>query len=305
VVSSIKKKPVFIIGINRRSGTNYLYNLLVNHPDCQASLHEGEDFLLYGADKLEEYYKTVTSMWDEKNWNNDKNNLLRGIESGIFSYLEPSDNCTHYVTKTPAADNLELFNKIFPHAYLLIIIRGGQDLVTSYYRSFNKSFVDCVRLWIHGAKIIDKFMSQSHEGEKFLIIKYEELFSNNKSVMMKILDFLKLDIAKYDFEHAGKLEIIGSSDHKKKKEKLAWKPVQHSNSFNPLGRYKEWNRLKHYRFNWLAGKLSLRLGYPLFYYNPYDPFYYLYNFIAPLLEGYSNGYVRIRHFLSKTLKGPK
>jgi hypothetical protein len=263
----MEKIPVFIIGINPRSGTNYLFNILTLHPDCDAAKHQGEDYILSGADKYLAFCEKVTSRWLPR-WENDSAEFKRCLESGIRKYLEPNESTARYiVSKTPNPDHADLFLKMFSSGYMILIIRRGQDLVESQIRSFGSSFEYAVKSWTRGAKWISKVIHDSEimNSGRVLCIKYEDLYQKNEEVMCRLLDFLKLDKSRYDFQKSNNFDVIGSSTSKEKFGEVTWKPIPKEESFNPLSRCKSWNHFQHYRFNWLAGKFSKEFGYELYY----------------------------------------
>lgn len=272
------KTPVFIIGINPRSGTNYLYQLLALHPDCVHSKHYGEDFFLFGADKYLEFYEKVTRFWNPA-WKNDKAVFKRSLEMGLLNYLNPGGSPARYmVTKTPSAANAKLFTEVFSEGYMIIITRKGQDLVESFMKTFNSRFEDAVRGWKRGAVSIHDVINDKAimDSGRVLMIKYEDLYQHNEEVMKKILTFLKLDLSTFDFSKSQNFDVIGSSTFKGNSEKVTWNPIPKDSTFNPLGRFSHWGRFKHYRFNWMAGKYAKEFGYEL-YYDSKDPLYFLYN----------------------------
>jgi len=79
----MSKIPIFILGINPRSGTNYLYHLLSLHPDIVLTNHFGEDFIINGIDKYLNFYESVTFRW-KKDWNNNRADLKKAHEWGIL-----------------------------------------------------------------------------------------------------------------------------------------------------------------------------------------------------------------------------
>lgn len=279
------KIPVFIIGINPRSGTNYLYQILALHPDCVQSKHYGEDFIIYGIEKYLEFYKIVTNKWAQ-DWNNDTSEFKKSLEFGLLNYLDPGGSDAKYViTKTPHPDNSELFLEAFSEGYMIIITRKGQDLVQSFIKTFNSRFDDATRGWTRGAECIHKVITNKKlmDSGRVITIKYEDLYQNNEETMIKLLNFLKLDITKYDFQKSKNFDVIGSSTFKGTSEKATWTPIPKNESFNPLGRFKHWSKFRHYRFNFMAGKLSTELGYEL-YHNSKNPVYYAYNFVLSIYD---------------------
>ena len=55
--------PIFILGISQRSGTNFLFNLLGLHPDCERVGPIWENFLLNDAQLLVDYADAVYRRW--------------------------------------------------------------------------------------------------------------------------------------------------------------------------------------------------------------------------------------------------
>jgi hypothetical protein len=279
------KAPVFIIGINPRSGTNYLYQILALHPDCVHSKHYGEDFILYGIENYIKFYKTVTSKW-VPTWNNNKEEFKKSLEIGLMSYLDPGGAESKYViTKTPHPQNAELFLEAFSKGYMIIITRKGQDLVQSFMTTFNSRFDDATRGWKRGAESIHNVINDKKlmDSGRIIVIKYEDLYQKNEETMVKLLNFLNLDISKYDFQKSKNFDVIGSSTFKGNSEKATWDPIPKNESFNPLGRFKDWSILRHYRYNWMAGKLSKEFGYEL-YHETKNPFYYIYNIVVSIYD---------------------
>jgi len=277
----MNKSPVFILGINPRSGTNYLFRLLSEHPDCVASKHYGEDFIVYGADLLLAFIRKVTTKW-ASDWNNDPNEFYKSMQAGIMDYLDPGNNTARYViTKTPDASHADLFLQTFVSGKMILITRRGQDLTESFLKTFKGRFDDAVRGWTNGARWISAVINNREmmASNRIMCIRYEDLYNRNKEVMTDILKFLDLDISAYDFARSENYDVIGSSTFKGDSEKVTWDPVKKDKNFNPLNKFAHWSRFRHYRFNWLAGKYNKEFGYE----NLYDsggPLYLVFNLFA-------------------------
>jgi protein-tyrosine sulfotransferase len=258
--------PIFVLGITQRSGTNFLGNLLVLHPDCEYPSPIYEDLLLEDSQILNEYADKLYSRWDSK-WGvnyDTKKRLKKAIGSGLITFLRShlSSAEKRLVSKTPSVKNLNSFFQWFPEAKLIIIIRDGRSVVESYVKSFSFSYETAMQLWADRAKIIVDFMETNKNNQKgFMLVKYENIFSENKKEMEKILTFLNLDKTKYDFESAKKMPVHGSSELKTKSEGIHWEPVAKTTNFNPLARYSNWDISKHRMFNRIAGKYLYEFGY--------------------------------------------
>jgi hypothetical protein len=277
--------PLFILGIAQRSGTNYLREVLTLHPECARSRHTGEDFLVQAIPHLEQFICAASSFWNPS-WGNDPALLKAALARALTSYLTP-DGCTatYVVTKTPSCTNADKCLEVFDHAYVIIIIRNGQDLVESFIRSFPADFSYAARLWAAGAREVLRVRSnQAHmRSKRILEVKYEDLYQHHASTMKSIFDFLGVNESHFDYAQSEACAVRGSSTYRSGAQQLSWAPIPKGADFCPLQRSSEWTRWKHYRFNWIAGKLSKELGYPL-HYETKSISYCIYNLLSSTLE---------------------
>src|SRR4030095_9759540 len=284
--SNLKLKLCFILGISPRSGTNYIYNLLKEHPDCISPGPIWEDFLVSHSEMLKNYTKAVYRSYPPE-WKIEKKIgsevLMQNLGSSLRQFLKihltqhiaNQTNLTQapysqkpkiLFTKTPSVSGLANFFDLFPDDYLIIIIRDGRAVVESGVRSFGWKYEYAMREWAINAKIILDFKERyQHSGKKLLIVKYEDLFRNERDELLKILTFLDLDPNLFNFENIRNLGVVGSSEIRIKNPgaELHWQPTGKTSAFNPLARFNHWNRKKHRRFNWIAGRYMSEFGYDL------------------------------------------
>ncbi|MFB9840818.1 sulfotransferase family protein [Mucilaginibacter ginsenosidivorans] len=273
---------VFIQGIMPRSGTHYLMHLLCLHQKCRRSVLV-EDGLLARSSLLMKYIERSNRQWvvdaDLPEDMEAEQLLAEGLGEGLRIFLKRltqqaldqkkipvTETCDmdyrYMVTKTPNVSNLKNFFRLFPDEKLIILIRDGRSLVESINLSFKYNREAATRDWANAARDIFEIQKQwTVEGKQFLVIKYEELYANTENEMRKILSFLDLDTARYDFEKALNSPVIGSSVFKRGAGPVHWEPVDKTAEFNPLQRSAKWNRKQHERFNWLAGKELIMWGY--------------------------------------------
>ena len=260
-------QAVFILGIEHRSGTNFLADLLALHDDCCRPATIGEDFFLHHAQLLDKYVAKLHGSW-HADWRKDASRDEIGAVLGrsLLSLLTSRTDrpAERLITKTPKADQLALFPWLFPDHPLLIIIREGRSLVESAVRSFGWSYPKAIDQWARGAQSILEF-DRDHSGGncRYLVIRYEDLVTDLEPQMRRILRFLRLDAALYDFDAAASLPVRGSSMIKMAGSELHWKPVPKTNNFNPLKRADNWTPAMHRRFYRRAGHLQQLLGYSL------------------------------------------
>jgi len=283
-------RPVFILGIAERSGTTYLQDLLRLHPDCDADgLELNEDHFVAFSHLLVEFVNSASRnwkpWWGEKELEDDRLLVCRCLGDGLIAYLNqqvyrrrlltgvavPDKPLKVLVTKTPDVSNLNLFFKMFPNAHLLILVRDGRAVVESAMGTFYRRFEWAARQWADRAATILRFVKErSDPSDRYLVIRYEDLYRDNAKELHRILRFLQLDPNLYDFDSADKLPVRGSSSLRRKDAQVTssfiapgihWLPVPKSPNFNPIMRWSHWGRAKHERFNWIAGRYLQPLGY--------------------------------------------
>jgi len=276
----------FILGIKQRCGTNMLKRFLGLHPECNKLGPIWEDFVVHYSELLENYvdrlYKRYKLSWKVEERIGPPELLLNYFGDAIIKYLKIQNECIPHktipvslVTKTPSVKGMHNFFKMFPKARLLILIRDGRAVVESGVKSFNWNFEDATREWASAAKTIIDFQQKYSKHEyNYLIVKYEDLIADQDKELRKIFSFLNLDAEKYDFSQARSMKVFGSSEISKKDNgKIDWDGEKKTPNFNPLNRWDTWERAKHERFNWIAGKYLSLLDYtpkeylanPIFY----------------------------------------
>jgi hypothetical protein len=272
--------PIFVLGILQRSGTNYLNNLLLLHPDVKPPGIVWEDFFLRNAQHLAAYVESTESHWTAT-WKEGVALKLGGgalamhLGAGLVQFMERQcqESCkdigrhaegkaiTKLVTATPSVKNLAMFFALFPTGVPLIIVRDGRALVESGVRSFGWDYEEAMRMWVDGARSIREFSAATGNAGKYMLVRYENLYSRNREVMMAILKFVNLDPGRFDFDLAADLAVMGSSDVARNGGSVSWKNQEKRPDFDPLGRASRWSTPMRCRFNWIAAREMRALGY--------------------------------------------
>lgn len=256
--------PIFILGITQRSGTNFLFDLLRLHPDCGAPSTNWEDFLVAKSDPLVSYVSSVYSGWHRRGTAQEAEDMLyEQLGNGLISVLASWVKERRVITKTPSVRNLDNFFKLFPNAYLLILVRDGRAVAESRVKTFHESYETSARIWAEGANTILRFVEKSHGfNRNYLIVRYEDLWNEPERELRRIFAFSGLDAEKYDFGAATHIPVRGSSVFRgQEKGEVHWKPVEKTSDFNPVSRSDHWTRAMHARFEWIAGQQLAKLGY--------------------------------------------
>ncbi len=175
-------RPIFILGIMHRSGTNLLQDLLCLHPDCEPGGIIWEDGLIARAGPLIEYVNYLYKFWDSR-WHiqeilGPSDLLYNCLGDGLLAFLHmqfavrnndkdlsSTSSSRRLVTKTPSVKNLQYFFKIFPKAHLLIIVRDGRAVVESGVKSFDWTYEQAMHKWAGAAETILNF-TKDCQGSK-------------------------------------------------------------------------------------------------------------------------------------------
>jgi protein-tyrosine sulfotransferase len=266
VVAGQRGDPIFIHGIMPRSGTNFLWDLLLVHPDCAPAREPvREDLFLNHADHLVAFAEEVRASWDPR-WGDFApdvgERLQAALGDGLISFLW-TDRSRRLVTKSPSVRHLGRFFVLYPGARLLILVRDGRSVVQSSMETFGWDFDRACRAWADAAEEILRFQqAEAARSDRWRLVRYEDLVDDPEGQLRPILAFLGLDPARYDFAAARGLPVRGSSAFGRRDGEVHWEPVAKDASFAPKERWRSWPGGRLERFDWLAGDQLRRLGYP-------------------------------------------
>ena len=257
--------PIFIHGILGRSGTNFLWNLLLLHPDCSRAREPvNEDLFLEQSDHLVRFVESVRASWDPI-WGTFAQDLperlCEGLGEGLVAFLW-SDREGRLVSKSPTVTHLDRFFTFFPWARLLVLVRDGRSVVQSAMDTFGWDFDRACRAWADGARAIHRFQqSSSDRSDRWRMVRYEDLIDNMEGELRGIFEFLRLDATRYDFAAARNLPVRGSSAFGRRGDAVHWDAVPKDQSFAPKERWRSWSPARLERFHWLAGTQLAQFGY--------------------------------------------
>ena len=289
--------PIFILGIMQRSGTNWVRDLLLCHPDCYGA-RIPEDFLLANSHLLIRFGSSLYKSWPET-WRADQrvgpqDRLHRVLGDALLEFIgqepnqepdgtspggQPSSAGRRLVTKTPVVANLENFFTFFPTSQAIILVRDGRAVVESMVQGFGWGYEAATRRWDRAAREILSFLAAGGPGpQRALVVKYEDLYSAPEAELRRMLAFLNLDPARYAFGKALALPVRGSSvfgresDHQQTAGLLEVARVRpdpesgqqwpaRTAEFSPLDRAAHWDGWRQARFNRIAGESLEALGY--------------------------------------------
>lgn len=260
-----RRPPIFIHGILPRSGTNFLWDLLLLHPDCaRAREPVNEDLFLDHAGPLLAFVHDVRGSWDPM-WGGFPpgitDQLCAALGEGLVSFLW-TDRTRRLVSKSPSVRHLPRFFDFFPWARLIILVRDGRSVVQSAIDTFGWDFDRGCRGWAEGAATIRRFQT-THAAcaEHWRVVRYEDLVDDPEASLRALFGFLGLDATRYDFEAARRLPVRGSSALAREQGRVHWHTVPRDETFAPKERWRSWTAPQMERFAWLAGAELVAFGY--------------------------------------------
>lgn len=266
---------IFLLGVMPRSGTNYLANVLCCHEDVSAPEPLWEDFFLSNSSALTKFERKCFRFWNDE-WEAEpkyltRKNLRESMGNGFLDFISrtqrrpdlESVGKIKLLAKTPTVRGLADFFDYFPNSKLILLVRDGRDIVSSGTKSFGWSFDKAARDWSKAVRSIKSFLEKNiHCSESVMLVKYEDLYTDEEGTLKSILSFMDLDANKFDFEALNSLGISGSSELVDKQGKVTWnEKLKRSDEFSPVERWRKWSSIKQKRFDYLAGEQLDALGY--------------------------------------------
>jgi sulfotransferase family protein len=276
--------PILVVGISRRSGTNFLASLLQLHEDCAAPAAPVlEDHLLRDLPVLREYTARAAARWPRR-WGDRASahaRLERHLGDGLAAFLHDGVDAPRVVSKTPSPEHLDHYPSVLPNAYVLVLLRDGRSVVDSLRHGFRFSFRKAVDEWVTGARAILDFEHQVLPAQPKLrvrFVRFEAIVADPEAQLRELFEFCDLDPSRADFDAARNAPVIGSSYARTESGRMTWQPMARDEDFAPAARFANWTATKRARFDWLAGTEQRALGYE----SSPDARYDAYNRVADL-----------------------
>ena len=281
--------PIILLSACPRSGSNFLENLLLLHPQCRKS-KVPEDFFLANSETLLNFCRSVAESWDD--WWLQRlggasrlaihigTALLRFADSGSEEERPVGD--FRLVLRSPTTEGIATAATLFPNARVLVLVRDGPATVELGRRSFRWPYEEAILAWRQSVRRILAFLT-SADGPPCQLIRFEDLTADPAREIARVLAFLDLDPALYPFDRVDEIPVFGSSSFgRADEEEVHWRPVPKDPSFDPLARAQSWPAHRLARFAWLAGGEQRKLGYLL---HPLSPMGRVWNVVLDGIYG--------------------
>ena len=229
--------PIFIYGILRRSGTNYLNQIILNDSTCeQPSSRIRENWFLHHSNSLFQYSDRLLNIYSNPKWGGQsfsEEELLFRIGNSMIEFLQShiSKSDKKLVTKTPSVNNMKFLEQLFPNVKNIIIIRNPLDVAASTYNSWKVNVNETLDNWNDGCISIYEYEKQSNSN--YILIRYEDLINDLQKTFTPCIEFLGLNPDVFDWNKLDKLPIYGSGD-----SGPDWKVSKKEQSFQAIHKWK-------------------------------------------------------------------
>ena len=240
-------KKYFILG-NPRSGTSLLRIVLNAHPNIIAPPESGflqwwfNSYKEWPPEDIEAFAGDIHSSKKFETWNISIDELVASLETNapnsygeacalIYLHYARSigksqikaiiDKNNYYIHHIPE------IRKIWPDANFIHLVRDGRDVACSYlelkdiatdspYRpKLPEDVASIAREWVSNNQLIERELSDI--PERRLLIRYEDLISEKRSTLDRILEFADLEWSDQLDDHtSGNDEPASTMDWKKR-----------------------------------------------------------------------------------------
>lgn len=264
-----RKPAIMLHGVMPRSGTNYLANLLSLHPDLFSYPHEIWEFpVLHSVGELNRFERTYFSFY-KKNREKIESSTFHALVGAVFMRYLYSDITSdqHALLKVPSVRYLNNFDVMFPNENLIILIRDGRDVVSSYQNTFNqkpwwkrKTFGSVCKRWKISAQMAMSAAKYYGNSSKCLFVRYEDVVDDPSAFIGKVCEKFNLDFSVYPVNEIHTLGVKGSSTIKENGA-VTWETKAKPRGFNPVGRWSNWSSAERATFKRIAGEMLIDCGY--------------------------------------------
>jgi hypothetical protein len=252
------RKPAIIIhGVSRRSGTNYLGELLHLHPQISYYPNRIWEFPFLGLSA------DITRLQERFFLDYETNRGLIGKDdflpifgasllAYLFAYIPPGQRM---LLKMPSVRFLHDFFHLFPEENLIVNVR---DVAASMIKTWQQiPFPVACRIWDLGARTVLNFNKRFLPSERYMFFKYEDVFRDPSSYVRQVCQKFNLDEQVYPYQDLSNIPILGSSATAEQ----GYKWSKNSQDFNPIGRWKKWSAYKKVVFKLFSGSSLIDLDY--------------------------------------------
>lgn len=260
--------PVLVLGVMPRSGSNFLRDVLAEHPDLYPDPGRLYEFpILHAAASARSFMTDFIAMFPRNAEVVGEWDALAMLAGAWMRELQAEAGEKRILLKCPHVQYLNLAPIIFPNAKIVICLRDGRDIADSTLRTFKraslarKTLAQIAHEWTLGTDAVlsfDEGGANAHPNVR--VVKYEDLVQTPEAAMTELLAFSGLSTENYPFEKLDAMPVRGSS-RSDQSDKTRWEPQDKSKQFNPIGRWEGWSQKQKASFRKIASRTLTDAGY--------------------------------------------
>ncbi|HEY1558641.1 MAG TPA: sulfotransferase [Kofleriaceae bacterium] len=272
---------IFVIGVARRSGTNYLARAIVSHPDvCRPRGHWELPFLEI-ADQFRDMHRSFVALRGpdrlDFTFAEFASYMGRGLVDGIARRVTVEEQAPFVLHKNPGTGGLEHFRDFFPDSHLILLIRDGRDNLCSMLAAHGKlgrgrrlfNLIRDARLWATSAERIRDHLQRD---SNCTLVRYEEMNAQPRKVLAEIAERIGLRADQRWLDSSSTIPVFGSGFLRTSAESnghlveepgpTQWVERDRTEAFQPVGRWhKQLSRTEQKLVHRIIGPMLSEFGY--------------------------------------------
>jgi protein-tyrosine sulfotransferase len=262
------RQLLWIFGVMPRSGTNFLYQMLMRlQPFAPSALDfvelpvlAGEDYFMGPLDLMGRIHPQNRSAFGRMEW------MAYGVSGLRNRLLDSAEPGSVTVVKTPFLWQFELWPVLFPQDRAVLVLRDGRYVVDSFCRSFarkplRRTFAD---VCLETADALRKALVAitTLPPEKLHVLRYEAAVQDRHACLAALMEWHGLPSTNLPQDELDSLPIYGSSVVSCSADgAVNWEPVA-AGGYDPATRPLEWTAKQKRIFERICGPANAALGYP-------------------------------------------
>lgn len=264
------RRLVFVYGVMPRSGTNFLFELLLRVapfvrseiPFAELPILAGEEYFAGPGELIGRVHPDSAAAFSRMEW---MAYAIAGFRNRLLDIAAPGSIT---LIKNPLVWNIELWPVFFPQDKMVFIVRDARYIVDSFARSFAhgrlaRTFED---ICIETALAIEKSnaFTASMPADQLLEMRYEEVVADKRGAVATVKAWLGEAMTEADAGALENVPVFGSSTHSKRTAGggVDWTPVAADAKFDPTSRPLDWSPAQRRTFERVCGDLNAAMGYP-------------------------------------------
>ncbi|MGO9344625.1 MAG: sulfotransferase family protein [Acidimicrobiales bacterium] len=178
-------RPIFVVGCPR-SGTTLVRTILNTHPNLSSG---PETHFLASLAEIERsgWHQLWLYGFTQEEWHSQ----VRDLFTRVHTQLAEREGKPRWVDKTPGyALILDYIDQLYPDCQVIHVIRNPRDVIDSWRRRWGfKRAGHAVGTWSQHVRAARAF-GDRHSADRYKEIRYEELVSTPKEVLVELLSWL-------------------------------------------------------------------------------------------------------------------